>query len=149
MEGIISHGPISPSEDVVGVAGVNYQVPILETRFQVMKNCGWIAAFIDGMMMGYPGLDLLIFPDYATTLDGPDVAVISAACRRNKVWGIFSLTGEAHPEGLNPFNTLIMINDKGEKALTYRKIFPWVPMEPWTAGHETVVAEGPKVLMVA
>ena len=27
----------------------------------------------------------------------------------------------------------------------HRQIFPWVPKEPWTAGHETSVAVGPKV----
>jgi hypothetical protein len=29
-----------------------------------------------------------------------------------------------------------------------RKIFPWTPKEPWTAGHETAVAIGPKGLVV-
>jgi hypothetical protein len=28
-------------------------------------------------------------------------------------------------------------------------MFPWVPKEPWTAGHETVVALGPKGLVVS
>tara|TARA_B100000686_G_C16801184_1_gene986131 strand:+ start:4563 stop:5255 length:693 start_codon:yes stop_codon:yes gene_type:complete len=49
---------------------------------------------------------------------------------------------------MNPYNTLVMINDQGETSLVYRKIFPWTPQEPWTAGHETAVAEGPKGLMV-
>ena len=67
----------------------------------------------------------------------------------NGVWGIFSLTGEAHPvPGTNPYNTLIMISDKGEIAMTYRKMYPWTPKEPWTAGHETAVAEGPKGIIV-
>ena len=65
-----------------------------------------------------------------------------------QVFGIFSITGEEHPQGLNPFNTLIMIDDKGEIKLTYRKIFPWTPKEPWTAGHETAVAVGPKGLII-
>lgn len=40
---------------------------------------------------------------------------------RTGVYGIFSLTGEAHPEGKNPYNTLIMITDQGEINLVYRK----------------------------
>jgi hypothetical protein len=38
-----------------------------------------------------------------------------------------------------------MITDLGEINLVYRKVFPWCPCEPWTAGHETAVAVGPKV----
>jgi predicted amidohydrolase len=41
------------------------------------------------------------------------------------VYGIFSITGEKHPGGLNPYNTMIMITDQGEVNYTYRKIFPW------------------------
>ena len=126
-----------------------------------MANCRRIASFIDGAKLGYPGLDLIVFPEYTTqgfhptkwrdlttTLQGGEVAIFKEACKKNKVFGIFSITGEEHPEGLNPYNTLIMIDDQGEIKLTYRKIFPWTPKEPWTAGHETSVAVGPKGIMV-
>ncbi|KAL4444375.1 hypothetical protein ABPG75_012112 [Micractinium tetrahymenae] len=141
-------GSISSSPDTVGVAVVNYRAPILETLEQGLKR-------------GYPGLDLVIFPEYSTqgfhptlwhtlttTLDGPEVAIFKQACIDNGVYGIFSLTGEEHPEGRNMYNTLIMITDQGEINHVYRKIFPWVPKEPWTAGHETSVAVGPKGLIV-
>lgn len=154
-------GSISSSDDAVGVAVFNYEAPILETREQVLKNCKQIASLIDGMRRGYPGLDLIVFPEFSTQgfhplkwadlttrIGGPETEIFSEACRRNKVYGIFSLTGEEHPEGKNPYNTLIMMNDQGEVVLTYRKIFPWVPQEPWTAGEETAVAEGPKGLIV-
>lgn len=42
-----------------------------------------------------------------------------------QVYGIFSITGEAHPDGLNPYNTMLMITDQGEVNYVYRKIFPW------------------------
>ncbi|KAL4420107.1 hypothetical protein ABPG77_000588 [Micractinium sp. CCAP 211/92] len=154
-------GSISSSPDTVGVAVVNYKAPILETREQVLENCKKIAATMQGLKRGYPGLDLVIFPEYSTqgfhptlwhtlttTLDGPEVATFKQACIDNSVYGIFSLTGEEHPEGKNPYNTLIMITDKGDINLVYRKIFPWVPKEPWTAGHEVSVAVGPKGLVV-
>ena len=153
-------GTISSSPDTVGVAVINYQVPVLETKDQVLENCHKMAADIWGMKRGYPGLDLIIFPEYScqgfhplkwkeltTTIPGPETEIWSQACRENKVWGIFSITGEQNPSG-NPWNSLIMINDKGEIVMKYRKIFPWVPMEPWSAGHETVVATGPKGIRI-
>lgn len=154
-------GSISSSKDAVGIAVVNYRVPICESRQDVLHNCKRIASMIDGAKKGYPGLDLIIFPEYSTqgfhpekwqdlttTLDGPEVAIFKDACKKNKVYGIFSITGEAHPEGKNPYNTMIMITDQGEINLVYRKIFPWTPKEPWTAGHETAVAVGPKGLVI-
>lgn len=49
----------------------------------------------------------------------------------SQVYGIFSITGEQHPEAnKNPYNTMIMVTDTGEVNLVYRKIFPWTPKEP-------------------
>ncbi|KAK9809224.1 hypothetical protein WJX72_011613 [[Myrmecia] bisecta] len=157
----MSCGTISSSADSVGVAVVNYPPPILETREQVLDNCHKIAGIIQGAKRAYPGLDLIIFPEYSTqgfhptkwadlttSLNGREVEVFKQACVQHKVYGIFSLTGEEHPEGKNPYNTLIMITDKGDINLVYRKVFPWTPKEPWTAGHETAVAVGPKGLIV-
>ncbi|WCK55241.1 aliphatic amidase [Aneurinibacillus sp. Ricciae_BoGa-3] len=153
-------GSISSSRDTVGVAVVNYQVPVLESKEEVIKNCHRIAEFVDGVKLGYPGLDLIIFPEYSTqgfhptkweelctTVPGPETAIFAEACRRNKVWGVFSITGELNPIG-NPFNSFVLINDQGEIVLNYHKINPWVPKEPWYPGDETMVVEGPKGLKI-
>jgi amidase len=42
-------GTISSSPDTVGVAVVNYPVPILETKERVISNYHNIAAYIDGV----------------------------------------------------------------------------------------------------
>jgi predicted amidohydrolase len=41
-------------------------VPVCESHDQVIANCKRIAGFIKGAKLGYPGLDLIIFPEYST-----------------------------------------------------------------------------------
>lgn len=53
-----------------------------------------------------------------------------------------------HSEGCAPSCPHALCALQGEVNLVYRKIFPWCPKEPWTAGHETAVAVGPKVSWV-
>ncbi|WEG14718.1 aliphatic amidase [Pullulanibacillus sp. KACC 23026] len=153
-------GSISSHKDTVGVAVVNYKVPVLESKEEVIENCRRIADFVEGTKLGYPGLDLIVFPEYSTqgfhpskwpelctTVPGPETDIFSEACRKNKVWGVFSITGEHNPLG-NPFNSFLLIDDQGEIKMNYHKINPWVPKEPWYPGHETMVVEGPKGLKI-
>ena len=46
-----------------------------------------------------------------------------------KIWGCFSIM-EYNPKG-NPYNTGIIVDAQGTVALYYRKLHPWIPVEPW------------------
>jgi formamidase len=108
-----------------------------------------------------PGMDLVVFPEYSLhglsmdtqpdimcRMDGPEVAAFKRACVENKIWGCFSIM-EFNPAGY-PYNVGLIIDDAGEIKLYYRKMHPWVPVEPWSPGELGIpVCEGPNGSKIA
>jgi formamidase len=144
----------SPNGVVIGM--VQLQLPSVATRADLAAQTEKICAMVAKARRGMSSMDLVVFPEYSLhglsmdtnreimcRLDGPEVAAFKKACRDNRIWGCFSLM-EQNPEG-QPYNTGIIIDDTGELRLYYRKLHPWVPVEPWEPGNLGIpVCEGPK-----
>ncbi|OWV82365.1 formamidase [Rhizobium sp. R634] len=149
-------GGLNKSEHGVGIGLVQLQLPVTVTREDLARQTQVIVDLVAKARRNQPGMDLVVFPEYALhglsmdinpaimcTLDGPEVAAFKKACKANAIWGCFSIM-ERNPEGM-PYNSGIVIDDKGELKLYYRKMHPWVPVEPWEPGNAGIpVTDGPK-----
>lgn len=113
----------------------------------------------------YPLMDMVVFPEYSInglsmstdpailcTLDSPQVHAFKQACKQNAIWACFSIL-EPNPHLPSaPWNTGIVINPEGELVNYYRKLHPWVPVEPWYPGNlepSIPVFSGPKGVQIA
>lgn len=152
--------------DAVHIAVINHAMPRLHTRAEVLANCYRIGHLMDGLKLGHREVDLVVLPEYstmgvmydetelystATVIPGDETEVFADACRRNAVWGVFSLAGERHEEHPRqaPYNTAVLINDQGEIVLRYRKIAPAAGTEPCAPGDATYVCDGPKGIQLS
>jgi formamidase len=149
----------TPNGVVLGM--VQLQLPVVDTPAQLAAQAGRIVAMVGKARRNLPTMDLVVFPEYSlhglsmntdlalmVSMDGPVVAAFRQACIANRIWGCFSIM-EKNPRG-NPFNTGIIIDDQGELQLYYRKLHPWVPVEPWEPGDLGVpVCKGPNGSTIA
>jgi len=144
----------SPNGIVLGL--VQLQLPNVANRDELNVQTQKVVAMLAKAKRAMPTLDLVVFPEYALhglsmdtnpeimcSLDGPEVAAFRDACVEQAVWGCFSIM-EQNPGG-NPYNSGIVIDDTGAIRLYYRKLHPWVPVEPWEPGDLGIpVIDGPK-----
>jgi formamidase len=144
----------TPNGVVIGL--VQLQLPHVVTATDLSMQAARVAELVGKARRSSPAMDLVVFPEYSLhglsmdtnaaimcSLDGPEVSLLRRACREHAIWGCFSLM-ELNPHG-NPYNSGIIVDDHGELRLYYRKLHPWVPVEPWEPGNLGIpVCDGPK-----
>ncbi|MEM1505622.1 formamidase [Domibacillus sp. 8LH] len=148
-------GGLNKSSDGVVIGLVQLQLPTVKTKEDLRKQTDRVCELVGKARRNQQTMDLVVFPEYSLhglsmdmnpeimcKVDGPEVQAFQKACIENKIWGCFSIM-EYNPDG-NPYNTGLIIDDKGEIKLNYRKLHPWVPVEPWEPGNLGIpVCDGP------
>lgn len=149
-------GGLNKSDNGVVIGLVQLQLPVVVTPADLKAQTDKIVSMVGKARRNLGTMDLVVFPEYALhglsmdinpaimcSLDGPEVAAFKAACKANSIWGCFSIM--EHNPGGNPYNSGLIIDDQGELQLYYRKLHPWVPVEPWEPGDLGIpVITGPK-----
>ncbi len=149
----------TPNGVVLGL--VQLQLPNVVTPDDLAAQTQKVVSMVGKARRSMPSMDLVVFPEYALhglsmntdpeimcKLDGPEVAAFSTACRENDIWGCFSIM-EYNPQG-NPYNSGIILDNQGNLQLYYRKLHPWIPVEPWEPGNLGIpVCDGPNGSKIA
>lgn len=149
-------GGLNKSDSGVVIGLVQLQLPQVATPADLQAQTRRVCELVGKARRQMPGMDLVVFPEYCLhglsmdtnpeimcRANGPEMAALRAACREHEIWGCFSIM-EYNPDG-NPFNTGVIIDDQGEVRLFYRKLHPWVPVEPWSPGNLGIpVCDGPR-----
>src|ERR1700716_3710055 len=139
-------GGLNKSPDGVVIGLVQLQLPVVVTTADLARQTDRIVYMVGKARRNLGTMDRVVFPEYSLhglsmdtnpeimcTLDGPEVAAFQAACAENRIWGCFSIM-EANRGG-NPYNSGVIIDASGVIQLYYRKLHPWVPVEPWEPGN--------------
>lgn len=154
-----SIGSVSRPTNGLLAGMIQYPVPIVNSKKDIEANVERICEATANTKAGYPGMDLIVWPEYSTQglntkkwvteeflldIPGPETEAYSKVCRDNDIWGVFSIMERNPDSSKMPYNTALIINNKGEIVLKYRKLNPWVPVEPWLPGDLGVpVVDGP------
>lgn len=154
-------GGLNKSPDGVVIGLVQLQLPNVKTKEDLSAQTKRICEMVGKARRNQSSMDLVVFPEYALhglsmdmnpeimcRMDGPEMEAFRAACREHQIWACFSIM-EYNPNG-NPYNTGIIVDDHGEVKLYYRKLHPWVPVEPWEPGDLGIpVCDGPNGSKIA
>lgn len=143
-------GGLNKTTGGIVIAAVQSQLFRVDNPKDLSEATAHVCNLVRRAKREYPAVDLVLFPEYCIhglsmatdesimcTMDGPEVAAFRQVCLEEKVWGIFSIM-EKNTISVDamPWNVGITINSSGDVVNYYRKLHPWVPVEPWYPGNQ-------------
>ncbi len=146
-------GGLNKTAGGVVIAAVQSQLFRVATPADLAAATRHVCGLVRRAKREYPAVDLVLFPEYSIhgltmdtdpalmcRLDGPEVAAFRAVCAEQRVWGVFSIMAHNDLPGAArlPWNLGVTIDDTGAVVDVYRKMHPWVPVEPWYPGNRGV-----------
>lgn len=124
------------------------------TKADVRENIRTTLNWMNKACTAYPDTDVIVFNEFviqganpspeeeiAFPIPCPEMSPLLGKCRDLGVWAAFNFQER---DGARLFNTSVIVDDKGEIRLKYRKVNTFVPMETNCPGDEFAVCEGPK-----
>ena len=151
-------GGLNKTTGGIVIAAVQSQLFRVDTPEDLAKATSHVCNLVRRAKREYPAVDLVLFPEYCIhglsmstderimcELDGPEVKAFQQVCAEEKVWGVFSIMEKnTISADAQPWNVGITIDEKGQIVDYYRKMHPWVPVEPWYPGNQGLsVFSGP------
>lgn len=149
---------INPIEGALSVVMVQFDPLSATSKEEVHKNIDTIEKYVKRAANSFPGVDLVVFPEYSTTgfayysyhylfageVPGPETERLSRIAADSGVWLVASFVEKNEDPELMPYNAMLVFDPSGNIVLKYRKMNPWNPKEPWCPGEEMPVCDGPK-----
>lgn len=149
------------TDDSIIIGLCQSQLFDVRTPDQLKNATEHVCKLVGKARRSYPLMDMIVLPEYSIhgltmitddaimcDLEGPEVNAFKQACIDNKIWGCFSIM-ERNILGM-PWNTGIVIDPAGNLVNYYRKMHPWIPVEPWYPGNRGIpVFSGPNGITMA
>jgi len=106
---------------------VQYPVPIINSRKEIEASVDRICSATAATKAGYPGMDLIVWPEYSTQglntkkwvtdeflmdVEEPLFQRYAQTCKENDIWGVFSLMERNPNKNQMPYNTAVILTTR-------------------------------------
>lgn len=146
---------------VLSAVLVQFSPRSAKTMEDVDYNTDRILEFMERAVTGFPGIDLIVFPEccfqgmapnlwikVALKMNSEPIRRVQKKCKELEIWGVFNPW--VWPDsGEFIENTAIIIDDEGNIVHKYVKMNPWLPWESTNPGRSCGVCRGPKGAVLA